>query len=425
MAENSLIPDDLLRQLIGVGNVDLVVGVPTLNHGETIATIVAAVHASFRTHFPRQRTVLLHSDAGSTDDTVAIVRDCCSDSRDSSGMSRGLRTTHRISAYRQGIAGRGDAVRQMFAAADLLHAQTVVILDPDVANVTPEWVTALALPVRDNQVDFVAPVYDRAPSEGLLITQLLRPLIQGVYGRRLQEPLAREFGCSSRFVQACLGQELWLADSALNGADVWITSAALTGPFTTWQTRLGRREPSSRPQPPLSALFQQMVGATLQTIDAHANWWLGRNDTRDIPCVGTPSAVLAPDGHPSSDGAALLESFAEDLRNLDEVLRIILLPETFSALAAAAHETTGRMGRFPGALWAATVADFLVAYHRGVMRRDHVTQALLPLYTARSGAFLLELADAGPAAFETSLGSLCGDFEHVKAHIVGRWPERE
>ena len=79
MIQESLLSDDLLRQLVAVGQVDLLVGLPTLNNASTIPDIVSAVQASFSTHFPRQRTVLLNSDGGSTDDTPAIVRDCCHD----------------------------------------------------------------------------------------------------------------------------------------------------------------------------------------------------------------------------------------------------------------------------------------------------------------------------------------------------------
>jgi hypothetical protein len=422
VAEDSLISDDLLRQLIGVGHVDLLVGIPTLNHGETIASAVNAVQLSFLTHFARQRTVLLHSDAGSTDDTVARVRDCSIGIGAATG-SNGLRTTHRISTLRAGMPGRGNAVRLMFAAADLLQANTVVILDPDVSNITPQWIAALATPVRDRQVDFVAPMYDRQPADGLLLTQLLRPLIRGMYRWKISEPLAGEFGCSRRFVESCLQQSSW-TDTPNDVVDLWITGAALAGAFEKAQAQLGwRRVRPDRPQPPLADLFPQVVHSAFQAVEAHADYWLPRTIVEEIPVAPGRPLDTAPAPAPPPDGAALLESFASDIRNLDEILRAILTPETLAAVTATA-QAIGPGPRYPGPLWADTVGEFLLAYHQSVMRRDHIAQALLPLYKARVGSFLLEQADAEPAAVDAALEALCVDFERVKERVAEGWHQR-
>ena len=74
MSSDSLLSDDLLRQLVAVGNVDLLVGVPTLNHAATISGIVRAVHDALRLYFPRQRAVVINSDGGSVDGTRELAR---------------------------------------------------------------------------------------------------------------------------------------------------------------------------------------------------------------------------------------------------------------------------------------------------------------------------------------------------------------
>ena len=47
MDTDSTLPDALLRQLIAVGQVDVLVGLPTLNNAATITDVVRAVHVSF------------------------------------------------------------------------------------------------------------------------------------------------------------------------------------------------------------------------------------------------------------------------------------------------------------------------------------------------------------------------------------------
>ena len=74
MDTDSTLPDVLLRQLIAVGQVDVLVGLPTLNNAATIMDVVRAVHVSFTRDFPRLRTVMINSDGGSTDGTPDLIR---------------------------------------------------------------------------------------------------------------------------------------------------------------------------------------------------------------------------------------------------------------------------------------------------------------------------------------------------------------
>ena len=74
MEQESTLSDALLRQLIAVGQVDILVGLPTLNNASTIVDVVRAVHVSFTRDFPRLRTVIINSDGGSTDGTTDLVR---------------------------------------------------------------------------------------------------------------------------------------------------------------------------------------------------------------------------------------------------------------------------------------------------------------------------------------------------------------
>ena len=95
-------------------------------------------------------------------------------------------------------------MRVIFAVAELLSADAIVTLDPNVTSVTPDWIPALAAPVRDGHADLVAPRYPRAAADGPLVTQLVRPLVRAAYGWTLSEPLMGEFGCSRAFATHCL-----------------------------------------------------------------------------------------------------------------------------------------------------------------------------------------------------------------------------
>src|SRR5262245_39393370 len=191
----SILSDEMLNDLIAAGQVDVLVGIPTFNNASTVEATVRAVHLGFAKHFPRERTLLINSDGGSEDGTREIVRNASFGESETFISTHVLRTIHRISAPYHGLPGKRSGVRAIFAAADLLQAKAVAVLDPDVISITPDWLGALLKPVLREQVDFVSPVYARQRFDGPLITQLIRPLVRAAYGHRLREPLGSEFGC--------------------------------------------------------------------------------------------------------------------------------------------------------------------------------------------------------------------------------------
>ena len=75
------------------------------------------------------------------------------------------------------------------------------------------------------------------------------------------------------------------------------------------------------------------------------------------------------------------------------MLEHILSDETLRAWSDTRSEH-GRICATRTSSGSATVYEFLLAYHRGVMRREHVLQALASLYLGRTGSFLRQYAAA-------------------------------
>jgi len=223
---STTLSDELLSELMAVGQVDVLVGLPTLNHSDSVGPVVRAAHVAFNRELARERTVLVNVDGGSSDGTPDIVRDASIVDRETLLTSQSLRTRHRISAPYHGVPGKAAALRAVFAAADLLQARAVVLLDPEIASVTSESVAALARPALAGDADFVSPAYARHPLDGSLVTQVVRPLFRAAYGLALQEPLAGEFGCSGAFAARCLEAPAWESDDLRLAIDLWISGVA-------------------------------------------------------------------------------------------------------------------------------------------------------------------------------------------------------
>ena len=402
---------------MAVGQVDVLVGVPTLNNASTIQRVVTTVSDAFVRFFPRERTLLLNSDGGSGDGTPALVRSLSNDPGTVT-VSHRLRTEHRISTPYHGLPGKGSALRQILTVAELTQAKAVAVLDAEVTSLTPESIAALIQPVRYQQFDYVAPVYARHPADGPLISQLVRPLVRAAYGWQVREPLAAEFGCSHKFLAHCLEQDVWESDLAQYGMDLWLTGTAFAGGFSCCQAPLGVRHVQPSPdRPGFAETFEQVVGATFTCLERHASYWLERSGSQPLPVIGAPVDDLT--DVPPTDGARLSESFCSDLRDLQDVLQALLTPETLRRLNAASNDCTPL--RIPDDLWAATTYEFLLAHHRGVIRREHVPRALASLYLGRAGSFLTQYGTAPLAQADAALESLCLQFERSKSIVADRW----
>lgn len=365
MAQTTLLTDDLLRHLIAVGQVDIVVGVPTLNNAETIGGTLKAADEALAKYFPRERTVIVTADGGSRDGTPEIVAGLLS-GVGKKDMSGALRTRHQISTSYGGVPGKAGAVRVIFATADLLQAGAVAVLDPEVTSMTPAWIATLVGPVSTQSFDLVTPLYGRHPLEGLMLTQLVRPLMRATYGRQVEEPLIGEFGCSRRFAAHCLSQDGWDSIRIRNAIELWLTATALVGDFRACQTFLGPRAlaPGQQARRALRDVFPLVVSSLFECLDMHASSWLPKEGSEPLPVIG-------PEGRRTSeapllDPARLGDSFCQDMRDLQPVLEAILAPDTFAKIRSIADAGGIKAVRYSEDLWVATVYDFLAAHHTWV-----------------------------------------------------------
>jgi hypothetical protein len=418
VSDESLLSDDLLRQLVATGHVDILVGVPTLNNASTVVDVVRAAQAGIAKYFPRARTLIFNADTGSDDGTPTLVRDATTDDTGTVSASKPLRTTHRITTPYHGLPGKGSAMRMIFAVAELLSADAIVALDPNVTSITPDWIPALAGPVTDGHADLVAPWYPRAPSDAPLMTQLVRPLVRATYGWTLYEPLMGEFACSRAFANHCLEESTWGTGATPDGVDLWMATEALASGFRPAQAALGPRLLGpTRKRPGLSDVFQQVMEAVYVCLELHAGYWPQRGAAEPVPCFGALTGAV--ESGPRPDVTAMAEAFARDVTALHPVLATILSEPTLSGVTAAAAAPSRLC--YDDDLWAATVFEFLLAYHTAVMTREHITQTLLPLYLGRTAAFLLQHDSSGPAGVDAALESLCLAFERAKPAAASRW----
>src|SRR5262249_42920342 len=246
LAEETLLTDDFLRQLINVGEVDILVGLRTHNNAKTIEPVIRAIQAGILKCFLRERSVIVNADRGSQDRTPELIVGASIDDVWSVSKVYALRTLHCISSRYASSPEPGTALRTILAAADLLRAKACVVISPDSITIEPDWLQRLVVPVYNDNFDLVSPIYRRQKFEGVLMRNLLYPVTRAIYGYRVREPYASEFAISGRLATDFLTKEAWNDERARSGVEICLTIAAITGNYRVCQSFLGPRAQSDR-----------------------------------------------------------------------------------------------------------------------------------------------------------------------------------
>jgi hypothetical protein len=164
------------------------------------------------------------------------------------------------------------------------------------------------------------------------------------------------------------------------------------------------------------------VGALFSSLDSNFGLWSTLAGCQPLPTIGPQSEVtLEP---VTVDRARLKEMFSTGIAELEPVFRSILTPSTLSELQRIATLELNAFN-YPADVWAKTVFEFAASYHKAVISRDHIIQALVPLYRGRALTFLLENENRSGDDIERSVESLCGEFERLKPYLLEVWADRK
>jgi len=422
LTEGSILTDDFLRELINVGEVDILIGVPTYNHAGTVGQVVQAIRTGLLKYFPRQRSVIINADGGSKDATQELVRAASISDLQHGPSLHALRTLHSISTQYPGGPANGAALHTVLAAAELLRATTCVVISPDSTNIEPEWLESLLRPVSRDGIDLVLPLYRRNKFDGLLVRNLVYPMTRALYCKRVREPYPAEFAFSGRLGGYFLGQEIWSQEVARAGAEIYMTISAIAGNFRLAQSFLGTKTRVDHVPADLVPAMRQTVGVLFWSLEQNFSIWSAHPDSQPIPTIGAEHEVsLDPI---RVNRKRLHQMFVHGVAELEPVLESILSAPTLAELQSAASVAEEDF-RYSNELWVRTVYEFAASHHKSVISRDHIVQALVPLYRGKTHTFLLENQDASADEVESNVEALCLAFERLKPYLLEKWDGRK
>jgi hypothetical protein len=418
LPEESILSDAFIRELINVGEVDIVVGVPTYNDAATVGQVVQAVRAGLLQYFPRARSVIINADGGSRDGTQELVRAASISDLVVTSDLHALRTLHSISTqYEEGPAN-GIALRTILAGADLLQAKACAVVSAESVALQSGWVERLLNPIFRDATDMVLPVYQRHKFDGLLIRNLVYPLTRAVYHCGVREPYPSDFAISGTLGSHFLAQDIWTQEQGRNGTELWLAVSAIAERLKLSQSFLGTKTRPENAPADLVKAMRESAGTLFNSMETYSARWNSTQEPLDVPCNGCQSAVsLEP---LRLNRKRLYQMFTFGMTELEPVFLSILTSNTHAELKRLAALPEDKFA-YPADVWARTVYEFAAAYHRAVIGRDHVVQALVPLFRGRAVTFLTENREASAEQVEHNIEVLCHTFEREMPYLLELW----
>jgi hypothetical protein len=288
---------------------------------------------------------------------------------------------------------------------------------------TPAYISALLKPAARENFDYVAPLYKRHKFDGLLARHLLYPMSRAIFGKRIRELHSDEFGFSGRLGSHWLSQNGWQDEAVQSSPETWMSIGAISSDFRCCQTFLGQKiHPAMSSGTEIVAAVRRNVAALFWCIESQQLVWMQRSGSEPVPTIGSDHDLTS---EPLRvDRKRMLEMFRSGVSGLKTILETILEPGTHSEIQRIAALDDRRV-KFAAEVWVKTLYEFAAAYHHSILNRDHLIQALVPLYRGRIYSFLLEHHDSSPEMIEADTETLCLEFERQKPYFLEKWKARE
>jgi glucosylglycerate synthase len=419
LAEDTFLGDDFLRQLMSVGEADLLIAVPSYNNAATIAQTVEAIEESYQRSFVRDRVVILNVDGGSSDHTPDVVLNSNGRKGPAHRGLTTLRTVHRVATQYAKSPSQGQALRTVLATVDLLRVRSCAIVSPTTTNLDASWIANLLRPAYRQEFDFVAPLYARSKYQGLLARNLLYPMSRAVFGQRIREMYSDEWGFSGRLAMQCLSENVWNIEAVRERPEAWMAITAVSSGMKCCQSFLGAKiAPAGRTGPSFVDAVRQTVGNFFWCLENFTGYWVERKGSDPVPSFGPEHEMTTDEKAPNRK--QFLEMFQKGVSELEPILATILTHDTHAQIKRISELEADKF-RFAPELWVRTLYEFAASYHREVINRDHLVQALVPLYRGQVYSFFVEHGDSSADEIEADSETLCLEFERQKPYLIERW----
>ncbi len=403
--------DNLSEWIKKLGEVDILVGIPSFNSEDTIEDVVSTCGLGLKEYFGQKKSAIIISDGGSLDDT-----------REKANQAPLPNGINRMVAIYRGMPGKGTSFRAIFEAAKLLKVDCCVVVDSDLKSVSPEWIKLLASPILEKESAFVAPLYLRHKYDGSITNHIVYPMTRALFGKQIRQPIGGDFGFSGELAAFYAEQDVWQTDVARFGIDIWMTVSAINEGYSVVQADLGTKIHQAKdPSIDLAPMSGQVVSTLFFLMGKYEKNWMSIHKSQKVKIIGKISRSPKLESVPVSLNKLKAE-FVEGFYHFEPLYQQVLLHENFSELKSKVKglEQKGNFD-FPDQLWAKIVYDFAFIYQTWSRNRRRLVDIIAPLYFGKVGAFCQQVADLESQEAEEVIEREAQEFERLKPYLLDKF----
>ncbi len=346
----------------------IAIGIPSYNEAESIARPTQGASLGLVKYFSEMKPVIICCDNYSPDGTEDVF------------LSTETEVPKIYITTPPNTPGKGYNIENMLRKALELGVETLICVDADLESLTPEWIKYFGESIQ-NGYDYATPLYSRHKYDGTITNNICFPLIYGVFGRNVRQPIGGDFALSRRFMEY-LVKRIWHRTTMEYGIDIFMTMNAVVGGFKICKVGLGAKihKPSA---PKLGPMFLQVVSTAFLMINKHIEKWRDIKDIRECPMFGLKEL-----GEPQDltvDRNSIKKQALAGFGDAKENLKKYLHPDTFEKIKAVFKSDD--FHALDAELWMRTVYEMIAAFQKS-KHRATLVESLRGLYFGRVFAFM-------------------------------------
>ncbi len=383
---------------------EIIAGIPSYNEADNIAFVTRVVDEGLIRYFNEYRCCIVNVDNNSEDNTK--------------GAFLGTETVNpkRYISTPPGIRGKGNNFYNLFkfCGSQKPALKAVVVVDADLKSITPQWIKHLCDPILKGY-DFSLPKYSRHQFDGTITNHICFPLIFGLLGHDIRQPIGGEFSFSPPLMDHWLGLK-WHPTTRQYGIDIFMTLNALSGDFKICEVGLGAKIHKAS-APKLGPMFTQVVTTFFDFITSNHNLWIKAPVLRPKPKPSFGIAKLDPPQELQIDIRKLKDQLREEFEPRKKLLRRFLNQYAVSRLDEMFRQDYYSIDIL---LWTQVVYQLLFAFDRGSKKiKEDIVEAIKPLYFGRSVTFDYTTWKYNIKYAETAVREQALAFASQKPYFIG------
>ena len=352
--------------------IEIIVGMPSYMEADTIGFVTHQVDRGLQKYFSRYNTLIVNVDNHSEDDTKGAF------------LSTETVTPKKYITTKKGVRGKGNNFHNLFTFGieQIKTLKAVVVVDTDLKSITPEWIKYLTDPILKGY-DYALPRYSRHQFDGTITNHICYPLLYGLLGENIRQPIGGEFAFSPRLMKYWLDQK-WLPSTRLYGIDIFMSLNAIIGKFDICEVCLGAKIHKAS-APKLGPMFSQVVTTFFDMVLSRKADWIGlpTSSPRPKPLYGLKR--LSPPQELYVDLRMLKDQLRVEFKSREKLLKKYLseyLFINFNRMVIHDHFDMSTL------FWTQIVYQLLFSFDNGSPQvKKDIIEALKPLYFARSVTF--------------------------------------